>query len=245
MIYDLFTFFNELDLLELRLNILDPFVDKFILTESPQTFSGKPKPLYYQENQERFKPWAKKIIHNVVSEYETDNPFRRAYVQKEDARKYLKDKDTVYFGDLDEIWQPSTEYGKLRQYNYCYFLNQRSSEDWYGTVVGRWKDMKEHGLNWHRKFDTREPEFRGWHFTNMGGPEQVLKKMESYDHVNDAEPCKPYIKERIRDGIDYLGRAADYQGKPFTFWYDESDWPKYLKDHRGDYGHLLRRDYDL
>ena len=50
MIYDCFPFFNELDLLEIRLNILDPIVDKFVLVESTQTFNRQPKPLYYQEN---------------------------------------------------------------------------------------------------------------------------------------------------------------------------------------------------
>jgi len=33
-IYDCFTFFNELDLLEIRLNILNEYVHKFILATS-------------------------------------------------------------------------------------------------------------------------------------------------------------------------------------------------------------------
>jgi beta-1,4-mannosyl-glycoprotein beta-1,4-N-acetylglucosaminyltransferase len=55
MIYDCFTLFNELDLLELRLNILDKFVYKFVISESTRTHSGKPKELYYLKNKERFK----------------------------------------------------------------------------------------------------------------------------------------------------------------------------------------------
>ena len=65
-IYDVFCFFNELDLLEIRLNILDPYVDYFVLYEAPRTFSGDPKPLYFQENRQRFKKWERKIIHYVV-----------------------------------------------------------------------------------------------------------------------------------------------------------------------------------
>jgi len=42
-VYDCFTFFNELDLLEIRLNILDPYVDYFVIHESTETFSGKSK----------------------------------------------------------------------------------------------------------------------------------------------------------------------------------------------------------
>ena len=65
-IYDIFCFFNELDLLEIRLNILDDYVDYFVIYEAPQTFSGNPKPLYFQENRQRFKKWEHKIIHYVV-----------------------------------------------------------------------------------------------------------------------------------------------------------------------------------
>ncbi len=46
MTYDCFTLFNELDLLEIRLSILDEYVDYFVLCESVETFSGKRKPLY-------------------------------------------------------------------------------------------------------------------------------------------------------------------------------------------------------
>lgn len=65
-IFDTFLFFNELDLLEIRLNILDPYVDYFVITEAAVTFSGKPKPLYYQENKSRYKDFEKKIIYNRI-----------------------------------------------------------------------------------------------------------------------------------------------------------------------------------
>jgi hypothetical protein len=70
-IYDVFTFFNELDLLEIRLEILGPYVDHFVLTEARQTFSGDAKPLYYGENKARFKKWEHKIIHNIVERIPT------------------------------------------------------------------------------------------------------------------------------------------------------------------------------
>jgi beta-1,4-mannosyl-glycoprotein beta-1,4-N-acetylglucosaminyltransferase len=71
-IFDSFIFFNELDLLDLRLNILDNVVDYFVLTESPWTVSGNPKPLYYQENKERFEKFNHKIIHNITEEIPND-----------------------------------------------------------------------------------------------------------------------------------------------------------------------------
>jgi beta-1,4-mannosyl-glycoprotein beta-1,4-N-acetylglucosaminyltransferase len=65
-VYDVFTFFNELDLLELRLEMLDPYVDQFVLVECIETFSGKQKPLYFQDNKERFSKYLHKIYHHVT-----------------------------------------------------------------------------------------------------------------------------------------------------------------------------------
>ncbi len=67
-VYDIFTFFNELELLEIRLNILDPFVDYFVIVESTQTFSGEPKELIFQKNQHLFAQWQHKIIHYVIDD---------------------------------------------------------------------------------------------------------------------------------------------------------------------------------
>jgi beta-1,4-mannosyl-glycoprotein beta-1,4-N-acetylglucosaminyltransferase len=47
---DSFIFFNELDILEIRLNTLDPYVDYFIIVESSVTHTGNPKPYYFEEN---------------------------------------------------------------------------------------------------------------------------------------------------------------------------------------------------
>lgn len=71
-IFDSFRFFNELELLEIRLNVLNDVVDYFVLTESPYTISGKEKPLYYQENKDRFGKFNDKIIHNITEEIPND-----------------------------------------------------------------------------------------------------------------------------------------------------------------------------
>jgi len=70
-IFDCFAFFNELDLLEIRLNELDPVVDKFILVESTRTFQKQFKPLYFNENKERFKKFLPKIEHVIVDHFPT------------------------------------------------------------------------------------------------------------------------------------------------------------------------------
>ena len=71
-VFDSFIFFNELELLEMRLNILNDVVDYFVLTESPFTVSGNEKPLYYQENKDRFGKFNDKIVHHVTEEIPND-----------------------------------------------------------------------------------------------------------------------------------------------------------------------------
>ena len=55
MVYDCFQFFNELDILKLRMHVLNDVVDKFVISEATVTFSGEKKPLYFQENREMFQ----------------------------------------------------------------------------------------------------------------------------------------------------------------------------------------------
>lgn len=71
-IYDSFRFFNELELLEIRFNLLYDVVDYFVITECPYTTMGDKKPLYYLENKERFAKFNDKVIHDVMEEIPTD-----------------------------------------------------------------------------------------------------------------------------------------------------------------------------
>lgn len=71
-IYDCFNFFNELDILELRLNILYEHVDYFVIVESTVTHSGQPKPFYLEDNKERFSKFWDKIISFKVSDTPED-----------------------------------------------------------------------------------------------------------------------------------------------------------------------------
>lgn len=71
-IYDVFTFFNELDILKLRLSILDEVVDYFVLVECNETFSGLPKELTYRENAGMFDKWKHKIIYMATDDVPRD-----------------------------------------------------------------------------------------------------------------------------------------------------------------------------
>ena len=68
-IIDCFIFYNELDMLTYRLNILNDVVDYFVLVESNHTFVGKEKPLFYNENKHLFEKFNHKIIHIIVNDF--------------------------------------------------------------------------------------------------------------------------------------------------------------------------------
>lgn len=242
MVYDCFMYNGEEDILEIRLNILDQYVDYFVLYESIETFSGKPKPAYYTENRERFAKWGHKILNYVIQPKEFTDPFERAGYQKDSIRYALRDckpNDWIYYGDVDEIWKPQTKEGKLRQLCYSYYLNNRSSEDWQGTNVCKYKNL--YNLNeWRANHDVIL-EDGGWHFTNMGGYEALINKIESYDHQEVNIPwVKDGLKARMDANIDFLGRTHDWKGNEFKMWVDESDLPQYLKDNKQKWIHLFK-----
>lgn len=122
MVFDCFTFFNELDLLEFRLRLLSDVVDKFVICESNLTFSGNSKPYNFQDSRDRFKQWEDKIIYlpveqskegisfEKVSTYSPNNgPFLLEYEQRNAllyAAELMEDGDLVLMGDLDEIPDP-------------------------------------------------------------------------------------------------------------------------------------------
>ena len=150
MIYDCFTFFNELDLLEIRLHVLNDVVDRFVLVEATRAHSGKEKPLYFQLNQARYQPFLHKIIHVVVDDYpEATSPWAYENHQRNAILRGLtqaKPDDAILISDLDEIPRPEwvRAHAQTRdillfvQNLYYYYLNYRnvSSPDWHlGTKL--------------------------------------------------------------------------------------------------------------
>lgn len=78
-IYDAFLFFNEIEILNLRMNILNDFVDYFVIVESTITFSSKPKQLFFKDNKHLFEKFNHKIIHIVIDDSPT-NFFKIDYI---------------------------------------------------------------------------------------------------------------------------------------------------------------------
>jgi len=116
-------FFDEEMLLELRLNTLDKFVDKFIIVESTYTHSGKEKKLIFDIN--KYPKFKKKIDYIVVKDFpegieqiskedsnleitnkEIMNALRRENFQRNAIKRGLintNDNDWIIISDLDEI----------------------------------------------------------------------------------------------------------------------------------------------
>ncbi len=110
MVYDCIPFFNELDILKLRLNILAPVVDKFIIEEATVTFSGQPKELCFEKNKEMFREFLPKIEYIVVDDSPKDiSTHERDKYQKNALIKGLEnaaDEDVIILSDADEIPNP-------------------------------------------------------------------------------------------------------------------------------------------
>ena len=112
-LYDCVTFFNELDVLDLRLHELDAVVDRFVIAESPLTFTGKPKPLVFAENRERFARFLPKIEHVVVDDMPVGantTAWDREWFQRKALARGLSGAapdDLVLISDVDEIPRPA------------------------------------------------------------------------------------------------------------------------------------------
>ena len=108
-IVDCFLFNDELDVLEIRLSLLSPYVSLFVLVESAKTFDGQDKPFYYEENRERFKDYSDKILYIKVEDMpkEKGKDYQRNaisdtihYLHKQ---KNLTVDDLVFISDISEI----------------------------------------------------------------------------------------------------------------------------------------------
>ena len=265
-IYDIFTYNGEADILEIRLNILYDTVDQFIIVEAPTTFSGLNKPLYFQEQKERFAPFLNKIKYFVINDYPNDQEllkltdsssnvpkngpehWRREFYQKESIKKaltHLQNVDICFVGDVDEIWNPEVlvdytkdDIFKLRQNVYTYYLNNRSSEPWAGTIVTKYKNIKNSCLSHLRtKGKTKYVyiENGGWHFTSMGGIDEVRRKL------NDSYTKDSYNTNEIQEKLEERFGKKDYIGRSkFKFWIDEKDLPKYILDNKEKYKNFFK-----
>lgn len=262
MTYDVMTYNGEMKTLQLHLGILNDYVDRFIIVEANKTFSGNEKPLYFFQHQQFVKEYWHKIDYYVVNDWDdTDlweqainspntqgaKHWKREFYTKESIHKALRkfdvqDGDTLFIGDVDEIIDPLANYesdtpikAKLRVY--AYWLNNLSDEEFWGTLICQYKDVKDKCLN-HIRSDKSiysKGDYLGWHFTSMGGLEEVRRKLnDSYtpESYNTSE-VQYLLPERLKNRQDYLGRN-------FRFEVEEKNWPRYLKSNKDKFKYLCK-----
>ncbi len=169
-IYDCFQFFDEEMLLNVRLNILDKFVHKFVISEATYTHNGKPKKLLFDIN--KYKKFKDKIIyiivdkpppnvedinendsHDIISSKTQSNAYKRHIFQLEETRKGISEanpEDIIIVGDLDEI--PNLENINFKaikekliffkQKMFYYKFNLYYKMPWYGSKACKKKYLK-------------------------------------------------------------------------------------------------------
>lgn len=206
-VFDCFMFYNELELLEIRLNELDNAVDKFILVESTVTHAGKPKPLYFNENKERFSRFLHKIKHIIVDTIPMDDseswPPGDTWVRENYQRNILKDylteatdDDVIIISDIDEIprasavssYDPRIGMRSLNQRMYFYWLNCLAIDfAWTGPRILGYKEFKERNvtLSKLRYLPCATIDNAGWHFCFQGGVDKIIDKIESWPHSHE------------------------------------------------------------
>ena len=114
-IYDCFTFYNEFELLELRLKSLWNVADYFVIVEGNRTFTGKPKDFNFPKRAEEFKAfWSKirfinadlsKVPFKGTGDWSIENAQRNAIMH---GLNDAQPDDLIMISDLDEIPAPDT-----------------------------------------------------------------------------------------------------------------------------------------
>ena len=181
-IIDATTYFEENLMMNLRFNILDKYVDKFIVCEGRFTHSGKEKDINF--NKEDYPSFKEKIIHLIVNNEPFDivksdikistydlrvNSIKRIKAQRNYIKTVLKEfspNDYLIYSDNDEI--PNLEdfnFDKnkdkiviFKQKLFYYKFNLLMPNiNWYGSKACKLKDLKD--IDWLRNIKNKKYNF--------------------------------------------------------------------------------------
>jgi len=198
-IFDCFLFFNELEILELRLLTLSEVVDYFVLVEANKTFTDNKKEFFFEENRNRFKEYLDKIIYVKVKDAphwnKHENVWSIEYFQRDCITRGLttaRDEDKIIISDVDEIPDPErilqikhlNDTIALNQYLFYYYVNCMAPRTWNGSIITPFKnmlppqklrDLARKGLN--------KIEGSGWHYSYMGGVDRIRLKLDNLSNA--------------------------------------------------------------
>jgi beta-1,4-mannosyl-glycoprotein beta-1,4-N-acetylglucosaminyltransferase len=260
MIYDTFTFFNELDLLEIRLQELSDVVDKFVLVEADRTQSNQPKPFYYEEGKERFRDYWNKIIaiqvHNTERFWDPSNQWcidnaTRDMVLTEVS--YAPD-DLVIIDDSDQIPRASVirnyaytgpvRLAMIESYYYFNCLHYNGTAGQSATQIWRYAEISNRASQIRAFMPglvTNIVPDAGWHFSYMGGIEAIQQKIRAGSHWKECGTPDfldgGHLTHALETGTDLFNRAG-YD--TITVPLDER-FPKYLVDNQDKFAKYIRR----
>lgn len=235
-IVDCFLFYDELDMLEYRLHLLNDVVDLFMIVESTHSHKGLVKPLIFEQNRERFSVFEHKILHVVVK----DSPFPNADVTKNEQWKNenhhririsheieklgLSEEDVFTITDLDEIPDPSTLYqikqGKIQVGIHClemdmYYYNLRTRQNtrWYHPKICKYGVYARSGLTTEEiRMSQRSVITKGgWHLSYFGDKYAIQKKIIRSPHEEfnlETHKNLATIEARMNTYQDLYGRKG-------------------------------------
>ena len=256
-IYDCFSYWDEDLLLDLRLNILNAYVDFFVIVEGNKTWQNNFKKLKFDKN--KFKKFEHKIIYIPVEDLpDGKDPYKRENYQRNAISRGLAkatDDDLVIISDLDEIPNPNViqnfkkimRFAVFKQNHYYYKFNLRSEKNpfWYGSRICVKRYLKS--PQWLRdlKFKKR-PFWRldklrlnniledgGWHFCNLKKPNDLLYKYQNLCETNDPIHFKEKIDEKylkLNEIAQRVNKGEDIIGRDDKFKKSNLDntYPEYL-----------------
>ena len=264
MIYDCFSYLDEDLLLNLRLNILDKYVDYFVIVEGNRTWQNNSKELKFDINKyEKFKD---KIIYIKVTDLpDGRDPYLRENHQRNSILKGLinsKDQDIIIISDLDEIPNPEVfknfkkemRFAVFKQKHFYYKFNLQSKNNpyWLGSRICLKKYLISpqwlRDLKFKKRPFWRLDKFRlnniiengGWHFCNLKKPESLLYKYKNLCETDDPIHFKEKIDEKylnIEEIKKRINEGQDIIGRKDNFNKIELDntFPDYLLDNREKY----------
>lgn len=264
MIIDCFNFYNETEILHMRLDYLYDTVDKFIIVESLDSHSKKLRKEQYvfEENISIYEQYMDKIIYLKIDNlpHNDDNPWANENYQKNYCAEgflqiqNLQDNDWILFSDLDEIPNKNIieelkNYDKVTHIRFLqklfyYNVNILQNQIWEGTVGIKKQYFQSMMDLRNNRGNSNLYTFNngGWHYSYMGGTTKIFTKMQSYAESNEnINYCNlENIKNSIENINDLLGRTDTIFIKNIVDIFEEGMAPSNIQKMLDLYPYLLK-----
>lgn len=258
MIFDCFTYCGEKELLSIRMNELSLCQRDWVthvIVESSFTFSGKPKPLYFEEHKSEFAQHKNIMYLRVDDMPNNGNPWDNERWQRNKimlALNFLevKDDDLILISDVDEVprasaidlFTPSMQFAALIQDKFGYYLNcMEGKQTW-----NRARIMLHGYLKYKTPEEVRNSGFdhqidnAGWHWSWLGGVDKMVEKFNSFSHqeLNNEKNTNP---ERLLSKLN-KGQSlwSDDETDVWKFIEIDESFPAYLYNHQDKFNHLIK-----